>query len=541
MSGRAGLRPMAALAGVFLGLLGRGHMAAAQSPAPGPGVEAPGAAGAGVGVGAGATAASASGVAAPNAVAAVEPGVDRWFVVELAGERAGWMRESQSFEAGDIRTETEMRLEIRRGAISIAMKLGTSFLETRAGEPLEMVSVQDLGVGQETRIVYRFEDDGVVVERSAPGAAAWVQRRPRPEGGWLTPARAEARTAGAIAGGEGVIEFTTLDPTTGLDPVSIRRVLGERAVVEVLGRRVEAVRSASTSSALPGVTSIEYLDFQGRVVRTEMEALGLPMTMLSADEALALSPLRAPELMAASFITPDRPIADPRSARRMAYGLSVTEGELPPPPQTGSQRVSRVGPGAARVEVDVTARGEPVGAGVDRARLLMSTGAIQAEDPEVVALAARGRGAGAAELAEDLRRIVYGHIDEKALSVGFASAAETARSREGDCTEHAVLLAAMLRARGVPSRVAGGVIYADSFAGERGIFVYHMWTQALVADGAGVERWVELDATLPAGTPFDATHIALSVSDLSGDSPVHSLAALAPLMGRLRIGVEAWP
>ena len=39
---------------------------------------------------------------------------------------------------------------------------------------------------------------------------------------------------------------------------------------------------------------------------------------------------------------------------------------------------------------------------------------------------------------------------EKDLSVGFATAADVARTAQGDCTEHAVLLAALLRASDIP-------------------------------------------------------------------------------------------
>ena len=38
----------------------------------------------------------------------------------------------------------------------------------------------------------------------------------------------------------------------------------------------------------------------------------------------------------------------------------------------------------------------------------------------------------------------------------------------------------MLRADGIPARVASGLVYADGFLGSRDIFGWHMWTQALI-------------------------------------------------------------
>ena len=65
------------------------------------------------------------------------------------------------------------------------------------------------------------------------------------------------------------------------------------------------------------------------------------------------------------------------------------------------------------------------------------------------------------ELVYALRDLVHNHIDNKHLSTAYASASETARTGSGDCTEHAVLLAAVLKARGVPARVCHGLVYIE--------------------------------------------------------------------------------
>merc|ERR1712216_24526 len=64
-------------------------------------------------------------------------------------------------------------------------------------------------------------------------------------------------------------------------------------------------------------------------------------------------------------------------------------------------------------------------------------------------------------MAYQLRETVSSHIKDKHLSTAYASASETARTGSGDCTEHAVLLAALLRARMIPSRVCHGLVYVE--------------------------------------------------------------------------------
>ena len=140
-------------------------------------------------------------------------------------------------------------------------------------------------------------------------------------------------------------------------------------------------------------------------------------------------------------------------------------------------------------------------------------------------------------------------------AVGLASAGEVAQTAQGDCTEHAVLLAALLRAEGIPSRTVSGLIYIDQFLGEQGIFGYHMWTQAWLpghliethtvedsqgkASGAGSVsggRWVDLDAVLD-GQDFDAAHILLNVSAMQDGQMVNDMIDMLPMLGGLEVQV----
>jgi hypothetical protein len=72
----------------------------------------------------------------------------------------------------------------------------------------------------------------------------------------------------------------------------------------------------------------------------------------------------------------------------------------------------------------------------------------------------------------------------------FATATEAAKSREGDCSEFAVLLAAMLRANKIPARIAVGLVYLEHSQA----IGFHMWTEAYLGG-----RWIPLDATLADG------------------------------------------
>ena len=94
---------------------------------------------------------------------------------------------------------------------------------------------------------------------------------------------------------------------------------------------------------------------------------------------------------------------------------------------------------------------------------------------------------------------------------------------EGDCNEHAVLLAALARAAGIPAEVEAGLVYL------RGRFYYHAWNVLYIG------KWVTADAVL-GQMPADATHIRF----VRGST--ERQADLLGLMGRLRLEIlEASP
>jgi len=84
----------------------------------------------------------------------------------------------------------------------------------------------------------------------------------------------------------------------------------------------------------------------------------------------------------------------------------------------------------------------------------------------------------------------------------FSSALETLRAGFGDCGEHAVLLAALLRASGIPARIVLGLVYLPS---EKAYF-YHAWVMQY-SNG-----WIFADPAL-GEFPASANRIPLIIDD----------------------------
>ncbi len=126
-----------------------------------------------------------------------------------------------------------------------------------------------------------------------------------------------------------------------------------------------------------------------------------------------------------------------------------------------------------------------------------------------------------------LERAVKKHIRRTDYSQAFASAADVVEQGEGDCTEHAVLLAALCRARGIATRVAIGLVHVPAAQG----FGYHMWNEVWI-DGA----WIPLDATLARGG-IGAAHLKLADSSLKGTGAFSTFLSVAQVIGQLKIEI----
>jgi len=90
---------------------------------------------------------------------------------------------------------------------------------------------------------------------------------------------------------------------------------------------------------------------------------------------------------------------------------------------------------------------------------------------------------------------------EKRPVLSLPDALGTIESGAGDCNEHAVLLAALARAAGIPAKIEAGLVYLN------GRFYYHAWNLLYLGE------WITVDS-LFGQIPADVTHIRFSSGEL---------------------------
>ena len=467
----------------------------------------------------------------------------RWYLLTLNKIPVGWSSMQTKPIDGGFRTESQTRLRMAREKQILGMSTTAWIEEDNEGHMLRAGQSQT-GGGMSVRMYWEKFEQGVR-ERRTQGATVTERVLPAIDKSALAPVAALRASQAAKAQGKTEFSLLILDPAQGLKPELVTWNKIDATSVMVENKPVPCISWKSTG-ALIAMGTEEYVSANGEILRSQVPTgLGVMQSvMCDKPTAMAAIDVAKPpvEVMVASFVKADRPLVGVSAKRSITLLVKAKNSPIMPPPQEGFQRVKRNPDGSflVTVNLDVPADPSPAIVGSDVA-FLESSPMIDWNDPAVLALKksafVKWSGDPAAidplTRCKLLRAAVANHITNQNLGSAFASASETARTKSGDCTEHAVLLAALLRADGIPSRVAAGLVWAEFFAGETNVFAWHLWTQAFI-DG----RWVDLDSTLgPTGNTFHAGHLLLAVTPLSEAASDPAWASLLSSMGNISIEV----
>ncbi|MFO0872977.1 MAG: transglutaminase domain-containing protein [Phycisphaerales bacterium] len=486
------------------------------------------------------------------------PKRDLWYTLSLGGTHCGWIHQLVDERDGGVRSVADTVMKLDRGGQTVMIEMSTEFLETPDGRPLRMRTRSVTGpTPLETQYTFPAPQPGAATAAtvdvlSRQGGSERRSTEPNPPAGWLPPVAADRFFNERATAGAAEIVYETIDGQSGLN-VAKMTAHREGSAEFKLERRTIPVTVWRVASSLLPIETINHISTDGEIVYSSsmLGSQKLETRLSTREVAMRVRRGASPDVLSSTMVQLPRPIPDSLRSSSATYRLSATEGDLPDLPSAGAQRFERVDAGHAIVR---ELKNEPLPASaaeIADSAFRAPSPMIDFDDDRVKAILAdalKGHEAAfAAETAERLRAYVNRFIRTKGLATAFATAGETARSREGDCSEHAVLLCALLRGAGVPARVAVGLVYADDFAGKRNVFAWHMWTQALIpeqtespaqgAPPAPRSFWVDFDATLPGATRFHAAHILTGATALAEGAMDPQLAAIVPLLGKLRIEV----
>ncbi|MBN1391777.1 MAG: transglutaminase domain-containing protein [Sedimentisphaerales bacterium] len=454
-----------------------------------------------------------------------------YYAVFVGGKKMGYSIQTRVADGEQVTTTQEMNMKIKRSGTPVIMNTTEINVETAGGNPLSFKGVQDIGTA--TAIVSGTVDSLWIVDETTTS----MGRQNKRTYGWPRGAlMSEGLRLLQLEKGlkEGLEYSAKLFRIGSKEPTEVTIRVGPKKNIDLLGRAAELTEVKTIIKTPEGgeIVSASYVDENLRPKKSITPMLGTYTEIIACTKEFALSESDVPEIIDKMFLASPEPLNDIESAKSATYYLKPTDPAVRLMiPSTDNQTAEQK---EGKVRVTVKPAAAPAGVkfpydGKDSSILEATkpTRYLQSDHNDVISLAkkAAGESKDAAEAVKKIESFVSGYIEKRDLSVGYASAAEVAASKVGDCSEFAVLTAAMCRAIGIPARTVSGIVYVKSFGGKENVFGGHMWAEAYIGG-----KWVGLDATkAPQG--FDAGHIALA----TGNGDPADFLNLAATLGQFKI------
>ncbi len=255
----------------------------------------------------------------------------------------------------------------------------------------------------------------------------------------------------------------------------------------------------------------------GSLRRTVQPRFGTDIIVATSDEATATAAFEPLSLVRSSMFKSPVRILLPALTGHIRFTFTFRKGLRFEPPATGEQSV-RHSNDTVTIDVCMSCGAAPALTAPARADALAPTAWLQSGHPLIRTMV---KGVAGSKMDDTRKMEILAIRARKRLRridfTGHFSAVDALLRGAGDCTEDAVVLAALGRAAGIPTKVASGIVYSrERYHGVSNVFLTHNWTLAWI-DG----KWRSFDMSIGA---FDATHIATNISD--GDSESLASASL---------------
>ncbi len=467
---------------------------------------------------------------------------DYWFAAGVEGQRIGYVQWGAKKAKKNDR-ELFVGVKYQNFTVSrfgqIVSQWGEeSTVESETGEVL--ITGMRQGIGKDQALVL----SGVVKEKTlkvtGDGAAKGASDTPWPEG-----------VVGCVRE-PALFKEKRLKPGESFDYLTyigiINRVVRMTVTLEAeeslslwpkeparkLLRYVSKMEAVGNFRLPPATTWVDAETFEPLKMEFDFPGFGGRVTFLrTTKDAASAAVTRPVELFNAQSIRLDREIPGIHQGRSVVYKVTAPKDDDPATlfPTDARQEMTNLDAKLKTFELRVNAVRGPVKNAVAMPapgkEFTASNYFVNWDNDGVkghAATAVKGLPATATDWdrAAAIEKWVNRNMKAFEFSQAMATADNVAKTLTGDCTEYAMLGAAMCRAAGVPSRTVLGLVYAPAKDGKP-YLAYHMWFEVF-AQG----QWLPLDATLGIGG-VGPGHLKIA------DHSWHDEKTFAPLLPVLRV------
>jgi hypothetical protein len=479
----------------------------------------------------------------PAPPAAAKPTFDYWFAAAVEGERIGYLhwsatetdKNGKKFLTG-IKSQ---KFTVDRFGQVVSQFGEESTVETPEGEVL--ITSMRQGLGKDQALALSGVVDGKVLRVTGEGNAKTASNEIPWPGNVTGTAREPALMRETkLKPGESFDYLTYVGQVNRVVKITVtfeaeeEKSLWANSAPRKLRRYVSKMEPVGNFKLPAAITYMDVATGEPFQVEFDFPALGGRVVFLRTTEQAAMAPVTNPvKLFNAQSIRLNQEIPGVHGKALIVYKVAMTRDDEPQTavPSDSHQEIKNFNEKSKTFELHVKAsRGPQAGAKGDPEpgkEFLGSSFFINWDNPLVKGHAMKAvAGLPANASAWDKGKAVEQWVKQNMQAIEFSQAMATsdnvAKTLSGDCTEYAMLAAAMCRAAGVPSRTVLGLVYAPG-PGGKPFLAYHMWFEVYAGN-----QWVPLDATLGQGG-IGPGHVKIA------DHSWHDERTFAPLLPMLRV------
>jgi len=430
-------------------------------------------------------------------------------VYRLSGQPTGTYHEASIDDTEGISTSIESKLVFNRLGSKLEMTSRSRYRESSGGQLKSLTSDQSSSQ-QVTHLEVQAGDGSLAIKTTTGGktydhSVAFTDKLLGPEG-------ARRLLVSRLHKPGDTVSYQTFSPefaavtTIGSTVVAVEDVAAGPV-------KIHALKVEQTMSSMPGKSTL-WMDEQGWLVR---QLISTPLGDIEAlrtegsqtDSATTQGASLPEETFSRSIVKANIRLPEERLVETVKLKIIHQRPELGWPDFSAqNQRVIEQTPNYVVLEVT---RLDPNSA-TERAAAkdsaftpyLAPNALLQTDDAQIEKIAKEvvGNEPDAWRAAQALQRWTNENMQFDP-GIAIAPASEVARDRRGTCFGYSMLLGALTRAAGIPSRLRMGYVYAG------GIWGGHAWIDVRIGD-----QWIPLDAALYSPGSADAARFSVFTSAL---------------------------
>jgi len=446
---------------------------------------------------------------------------DDCYTIKTFGAKTGYLcvtqREKSDKNKKYISTERHYYQKIKRLNNFIEIKQDTNFLEDKSGNPVSFYTELNSS-GEKTLIAGKFISPAeIAVDFDINGVKS--TKTVKLKDNVLFPYAIDNLYKYPD---NKSINYSTIEPGLDIRVIKIKsQNIGEENL-KADGLNHNYYKYKVSTNILPGIALYEWRDKKGKDVKESVPILKMEQILADKNDTLNISGEikedNAYDLFTDSLILSDKTISDPELIKQVVYKIKNLDDIEPADSFIADERqkISKLNNNTyylTSITEKIPEQSYAYPFDTNNMEEYLQSGPFIITDSNKISSTANALTEGetdAYKIAKKMEAWVFSNITNKDFSMDFANAITVLESKTGDCTEHSVLLAALLRSAKIPSKIVVGLVYTDN---PKPSFGYHMWVKAYV----GKNKWVNLDAALPYKI-FVPTHLAMAESPLNNIS-----------------------